>query len=196
MSIAIVDRGERNRLEIPADILAGGEGEIVFEGDDNELILETGSQMWGGRIVLGTRCRFHAGPECKLGAVDAYARERATIEIGARTMFTFKTMLFAHEPGTIRIGADCLIASGTLFTVSDMHKILDARSGRRLNGARDVLVEDNVWVGLDAALLKGATVGHGSVVGMRAVVTGTVKPGCVVAGAPARVVRRGVRWEP
>jgi len=55
---------------------------------------------------------------------------------------------------------------------------------------RPIRVERNVWVGFDACVLPGVTIGEGSVVGARSVVTGDVPPYTVVAGNPAQVVRR------
>ena len=47
----------------------------------------------------------------------------------------------------------------------------------------------NSWIGFDSCILPGVTVGEGSIVGARSVVTESVPPYCVVAGNPARVVR-------
>ena len=52
-----------------------------------------------------------------------------------------------------------------------------------------VKIEDNVWIGMDALILKGVTIGKNSIVGARAVVTKNVPPNSIVAGNPARVVK-------
>lgn len=52
-----------------------------------------------------------------------------------------------------------------------------------------VVIEENVWIGRDARIMKGVTVGKGSVVALGAVVTHNVPAYCVVAGNPARVVK-------
>ncbi len=55
--------------------------------------------------------------------------------------------------------------------------------------SKPVVIEDNVWIGENAAILKGVTVGRGSVVACHAVVTKDVPPYTLVAGNPARVVK-------
>jgi len=55
--------------------------------------------------------------------------------------------------------------------------------------ASPVMIEDNVWIGQYAAILKGVTVGEGSIIGMHSVVTKDVPPYSIVAGNPARVVK-------
>jgi acetyltransferase-like isoleucine patch superfamily enzyme len=52
-----------------------------------------------------------------------------------------------------------------------------------------VVIEDRVWIGSRAIILKGVTLGHDSVVGAGAVVTRSVPPGSVVVGPAAQVVR-------
>lgn len=53
-----------------------------------------------------------------------------------------------------------------------------------------ITIRDRVWIGFEAVVLKGVTIGEGAIVGARSVVTADVEPYTVVAGNPARVVRR------
>jgi acetyltransferase-like isoleucine patch superfamily enzyme len=50
-------------------------------------------------------------------------------------------------------------------------------------------IERNVWIGFDSCVLPGVTIGEGSIVGARSVVTQNVAPFTIVAGNPARVIR-------
>ena len=56
--------------------------------------------------------------------------------------------------------------------------------------AAPITIQDRVWIGFDAVILKGVTLGEGAVVGARSVVTKNVDAYSVVAGNPARVVKR------
>jgi maltose O-acetyltransferase len=56
--------------------------------------------------------------------------------------------------------------------------------------AKPILIEDNVWIGGSAILLPGVRIGQNAVVGAGAVVTRSVPPNTVVAGNPARVIRK------
>lgn len=56
--------------------------------------------------------------------------------------------------------------------------------------ASPIRIESNVWIGFDACVLPGVTIGEGSVVGARSVVMQNVPPFTVVAGNPARTIRR------
>jgi acetyltransferase-like isoleucine patch superfamily enzyme len=56
----------------------------------------------------------------------------------------------------------------------------------RPEDSRDIIFENDIWVGANAIILKGVHIGRGAVIGAGAVVTRSVPPYCIVAGNPAR----------
>lgn len=54
---------------------------------------------------------------------------------------------------------------------------------------RPVVLEDRVWVGINATILPGVRIGYGAIVGANSVVTKDVPPMTVVAGNPARIIK-------
>ena len=56
--------------------------------------------------------------------------------------------------------------------------------------SKPIEIKDNVWIGEYSAILKGVTVGEGSIVASHAVVTKDVPPYSIVAGNPADVVKK------
>ena len=60
----------------------------------------------------------------------------------------------------------------------------------RLIVEKEVIVEDDAWIGAAAIILPGVVVGRGAIVGAGAVVTRSVPPGTIVAGVPAKEVRK------
>lgn len=55
---------------------------------------------------------------------------------------------------------------------------------------KDTVIENDVWIGYDALIMPGITIGNGAIVGSRAVVTKDVEPYAIVVGNPARVIRK------
>jgi len=78
----------------------------------------------------------------------------------------------------VRCGAN------TIITDSDWHTD-DPRSGQDA----PVILERNVWLGINVTVLKGVTVGENSVVGAGSLVTHSIPANVVAAGVPARVIR-------
>ncbi|CAA9277688.1 MAG: acetyltransferase [uncultured Actinomycetospora sp.] len=143
----------------------------------------------GVRIVrLSPRTTVRIGRGVLLAHdVGLHLRDRgAVIDIGDGTFVNHRSEIIAHE--RVSIGRNCLFAWDVQVLDSDSHS-LDG-------GARTapVRVEDGVWVGCRATILKGVTIGEGAVVAAGSVVTKDVPPRALAAGNPARVVREGVTW--
>jgi virginiamycin A acetyltransferase len=121
-----------------------------------------------------------------------------TVEtIGAGTRIHRNCVLKGRSP--ISIGKYCEIAEGT-HIVSSNHEVCRANlnvavqmrygNGALLETRGPVRVGNNVWIGDNATVLSGVTLGDGAVVGAGAVVTRDVEPFTIVAGCPARLVRK------
>ena len=116
--------------------------------------------------------------------------------VGRNVYFNGQLSAVVSEERTIAIGDGCLLSFGIWIRTADPHLIIDVRTRRRINPSKDVVVGDHVWIGQDALLLKGTTIGSGSIVGARSVVAGKRIPSNASwAGNPVRRVRDGVFWE-
>jgi acetyltransferase-like isoleucine patch superfamily enzyme len=137
-------------------------------------------EKYGGRIEVGERVRF----EARTIPVEMVAWQGAMLSIGSGTFINYATSLSAHR--LVSIGRDCMIGNYVVIMDSDYHELLD-RS--RLDEAAPVIIEDGVWIGLRATVLKGVRIGRGSVVGAGSLVTSDIPPDSLALGVPARVVR-------
>lgn len=192
--LQITNLGIGNEICIADDVMQQGTGAITITGNDNHLSISAGSTLIGATIRLGSRCTVLID-SCRLGASEIFSAADSTISIGKSSAFTWKTQILAHEKSDIHIGEDCLFATDSLVTVSDMHSIVDLDSGLRLNSARDVCIADHVWIGLGALVMKGVSIGTGAIVGAGSIVTKDIPPNSLAAGSPARVIRQRVTWK-
>lgn len=89
----------------------------------------------------------------------------------------------------IALGDDVLLGPGVLL-VSNNHEWTDPDRHIRDQGLRGapIAIGDDVWIGANAVVLPGVSIGAGAVVAAGSVVRDDVAPNAVVAGAPARVV--------
>jgi acetyltransferase-like isoleucine patch superfamily enzyme len=147
-----------------------------------------------GRMTLGHRVRLSG-----LSSIGFSNRLRPDPE------FTIGDCTFiGHDcsfniASSVTIGSHCLVAGGVRVYDFDGHPIDAAR--RRAGepfppeNSKPVVIGDDVWIGTGALILKGVTVGPRSIVAARAVVSGDVPPDVIVAGNPARIVKRLVPEE-
>jgi acetyltransferase-like isoleucine patch superfamily enzyme len=90
---------------------------------------------------------------------------------------------------SITIGNNVLIGSGALITDNDAHPIHpDFRRDNTKILVAAILIEDDVFIGARSIILKGVTIGKGSIIGAGAVVTRNVPEYSIVAGNPAKVI--------
>ena len=92
----------------------------------------------------------------------------------------------------IHIGSDCAISWGVTIIDSDFHPWSVNGEARKI--LAPIIIEDHVWIGNNAIILKGVTIGAGSIVGAGSVVTKNVPKNCLVAGNPAKIIHRNVVW--
>jgi acetyltransferase-like isoleucine patch superfamily enzyme len=98
----------------------------------------------------------------------------------------------------IEIGSKVMLAPGVTIRGGDHNTTQVGRfmadvKEKRPEDDLPVILEDDVWIGTGATILKGVTIGRGSIVAAGAVVTRSVPPYSIVGGVPARLIRR--RWD-
>ncbi len=92
---------------------------------------------------------------------------------------------------SIIIGKNVKIAENVTIRDSDNHTIL--RENYKKNAP--IVIRDRVWIGSNAMVLKGVTIGEGAIVAAGAVVTKDVPPHSLVAGVPAKVIKNNIEYE-
>ncbi|MFV2100635.1 acyltransferase [Micromonospora sp. LOL_024] len=152
-------------------------------------------------------------PRLRLG-VGVQIRGRLRLRRGVRVSIGDHTRLnklvrFAGS-GEVRIGAHCLlnatwIGSWTSVTIgdrcllsdcelldNDFHNLAPVRRHDAPTAASraPIAVEDNVWIGAHAMVMKGVRIGRDSVVGAATVVRADVPPGVVVIGNPQQIAKK------
>jgi acetyltransferase-like isoleucine patch superfamily enzyme len=146
-------------------------------------------------VVIGRHVSCYAGCSFSVG-------DNGQCSIGDFTLLN-GALIMAEEK--IDIGSHCLISWNVGIADSDFHplepvqRLIDAqalapyfknRPPRPKLKTAPVKIADNVWIGMNAIILKGVTIGENSVVAAGSVVTKSVEPNTVVAGNPAQVVKQ------
>ena len=110
--------------------------------------------------------------------------------------FLGENVSFNSLNAKVSIGNHVIIASDVLFiTGNHRYDVLGkyiseiGEEEKRQSDDQDIVVADDVWIGSRAILLKGVSIGEGSIIGAGAVVTKTVEPYSIVAGNPAKLIK-------
>ena len=177
---------------------------------------QKGIKSFKKNSVLGKNIRFGVSGRCtNLSADpqririddDSYVMgslcvsKNGSISIGDH--FYLGNGSFIGSESSIKIGRCVIISNDVCIYDHNSHPTSPKmRENMSLNGFSNdnwawhhaatapVIIEDNVWIGQYSSILKGVTIGKGSIVATRAVVTKDVPPYSIVAGNPARVVKQ------
>lgn len=156
----------------------------------------------GGKCtnLSGNRNRIKIGDNSLLKG-SLYVTSNGSIEIGDHFYLGANSFIGAEK--NVCIGSCVIISNDVRIYDNNNHPTSpEARKRMSLEGfgsdnwawhhaaSAPVVIEDNVWIGQYCSILKGVTIGKGSVVATRAVVTKDVPPYTIVAGNPAKVVKQ------
>lgn len=111
------------------------------------------------------------------------------VTIGERTVISSGAWLDCYR-GKLIIGSGCRVTHGAKILSHDQTLSRIYGVDANLGIAGRTVLEDNVFIGMNAVVLPNVTIGKGSIIGAGTVVTADVPPGVVMAGNPMRMVKR------
>ena len=160
---------DHSNLELGANVFIGEHVKII-EGPE------------GGRVKIGDRVRLHWD-------ITVHTGQGGTVSFGSRGSVQPGCQFVAYV-GSIRIGSDVHIGSNCAFYpynhgFAPGTLIVD----QPLISRGDIVLEDDVNLGVGVIVLDGVTIGKGAAVGAGSVVVQNIPPGAIAMGVPARVLR-------
>lgn len=145
-----------------------------------------------GLIFLGEGSEVHVGSNVLFERhVRISTGTDARIYIGDNTYLGDHSNVLAVKE--VRIGNNCSISWHVLFMDTSSHPI-GVKGEEPKTIIEPIIVEDNVWVGSRAVILKGVRIGKGAVIANNSVVSKDVPPHTLVGGIPAKVLKENVVW--
>jgi len=152
----------------------------------------------GGFDPARDSCRIHLenstltiDGNVKLMPGSKIVGNNAKISIGDGTRVISASIYSELE---VRVGKHCLLSRGVIIRDEDGHQISTDDKKPRLQKER-IIIQDKCLIYDDAKIHKGVMVGEGSIVAAGAIVTKNVPKRTMVAGIPAKVIKKNVVWE-
>ena len=148
---------------------------ITIKGNNNKIIIGENSFCNGLVLIV------EGNDNCILIGRDAFILD--------------DTRIYVVDGSTFKLGNGCMLSDRIEIRTTDNHSILDRTTSRRLNYEEDVIIQDNVWIGTGATILKGAEIAEGCIVGASSVITRKhTVPFSIIAGNPAKNIKSNVIW--
>lgn len=117
-----------------------------------------------------------------------YISDARQLKLGCFVRINENTFL----QGDVKIGNHVMIAPNvSIYTKTHRHD--EIKTPMVLSGetpTKTVVIEDDVWIGINAVILPGIRIGKGTIVGANSVVTKDVEPYDIVGGVPAKTIRK------
>lgn len=140
-------------------------------------------------IFIGKNCRLHGIK------ITSYDSVQTKCVISEKTTMYGTQIQIMHNASCI-IGKDCMFSYNTWIWGSDAHEIYDINTTDSLNmNPSTVYIGDHCWFGENSRLTKNASLADNTIVGCSSVVTKHYKESNIIlAGNPAKIIKRNVNW--
>lgn len=176
---------KKTKVFIKGSVIVGRDACFAFNEPWSRAALEPGS------LIVGRNATFiiEGGHFCIRSGAFVELKEGATLRIKGHGGYIARNVQIECR-GIIEIGAGVAIGPDVIIRDCDGHPMND----QAVAPIKNVKIGDKVWIGARAMIMKGVTIGNGSIVAAGAIVTKDVPPNCIAAGAPARVIRQDATW--
>lgn len=173
LNITINGNNNYIEIELPSKFVSSA---IVIDGDDNMFILKSTRH----RTIRNTTFGLEGGSQISIGSGLSAYRD---------------INIVAKNGKNITIGNECMFAREIMVRNNDGHVILDRKTKEVINPPEDIVIGDNVWVGMRVMILKGSVIPSGSVVAAMSLVNKKFEEeNALIAGVPANIVRSDIEW--
>lgn len=138
-------------------------------------------------IKIGKKCKFISSSKGNLIGINhpcILTTLSSTAEIIIEKQCGFSGVTIASKKRII-IKSNSRIGANTIITDTDWHD-----DDKRAGISKEVILEENVWIGVNAIILKGVRIGKNSFIGANSVVTKSVPSNVIAAGNPCKVIKK------
>lgn len=166
---------------------------LKVRGKDNKFYLGKNSIIKNSKLsIRGNNNKIIFDDGCSVRRmILKFQGNNSVLRIGKNT--SIEGIRMEMNDGKIEIGDNCIVSYGIEMRNTDSHDIfyLD----KKINPNKDIIIENNVWIGARNIILKGTRLGEGSILGAGSVVSKEFGKNMIVAGNPAKKIKEGIRWE-
>lgn len=169
--------------------------DIGCTGENNRVRFYEGANISYSRVGITGSNNTVIFDGCS-GIISITVRgDNQIVKIGRNTIIESAYLVSMGYGNSITIGEDCMFSANIEIWNTDSHLITDLNDNPLNHKNTPINIGNHVWLGKNAAILKGVTIGDNSIVGFNTVVTHDVPSNSVAAGNPALIVKESVTWK-
>lgn len=166
-------------------------------------IINIGNRWKNGRFyesefILGTQSKLILNGEMNIfTGLHIAVNQGATLELSSGYINNHVTIDCFEK---ISIGTNVAIAKGVTIRDSDNHQVISNNMNEHINGnnrnikSSPITIGDHVWIGMNATILPGISIGNNVVIAAGAMVTKSVPANTLVGGIPAKIIKQDISW--
>jgi acetyltransferase-like isoleucine patch superfamily enzyme len=175
---------------------------IEITGNNNTIKIADPSIFTNSRIIIKSN-----GVDVSIGTADIinnlfifanYGGNNQKCSIGNNIVCIHGLTVWLHEDGAeLKICDNCMLSSGIEIWASDGHSIIDCNTNKLINRSTSpIIIGEHCWIAKGVRFLKKASIPADTIVGSGAIVSKTfTETNTIIAGNPAKIIKRDVRWE-
>lgn len=193
-SILRIKGKKKNQIIINGAFLS--DTKIHIMGKNNVIHIAPENRIFHCNFFInGSNCSIKIDKHCILSNLELWIEDNnGKIQIGYRTTIE-GGHIAATEGHEILIGQDCMFSHDVVIRNGDSHSIFDADTLQRINSAKNVIIDDHVWLGEGVKVLKGSHISTGAIIATGAIVSGFIENNSIFAGIPAKKINEKIFWK-
>lgn len=184
--------GKSNKIDIRGLFL---KSKIKVRGNNNTVTVHSGGVSKGISIeIYGDNNVIEIGAETHFTSTNISCWDNGNVISIGKNGNIGKSNISCMEGTSIKIGDRCLISYNVEIRTSDSHGIYDFNN-KRLNVAKNIVIDNNVWIAQRCLIFKGTYIPVNCVIGANSLVNKSLEfKNSVYVGVPVRCIKREIIW--
>jgi len=171
---------------------------IKVIGNNNTITIHPNCRLKNTKItIMGSNNQVTLGEKVMVYESASFDVEgsNTSVDIGKYTTIGSANFMIGESDTKINIGEDCMFSRNIILSTSDYHSIISLETNERINPPKDIIIKNHVWIGYNAYISKGASIGNNCVVASNAYVGGKkFEDHTILGGFPAKHLKDNINW--
>lgn len=170
----------------------------IAVGRDVFVDIHDNASLINASLSFGVDTKLIIGKSVGMGWMNVFINHHSSITIGEKSSLQSGKLRTGRNQ-SITIGKDCMFSWDIVFLAHDGHVIYDLTKNHFINNTngeqrQSIILGNHVWIGGETVIMPNTKIGSGSICGYRSMAKGIYPNNCIIAGSPAKVIRKDVAW--